>query len=407
MRLKRIKLAGFKSFVDPTSVEFPSVLVGIAGPNGSGKSNIVDGVRWVMGESSARHLRGGQMADVIFNGSSGRQPLGSAAVEMIFDNSEGRLGGEYANWSEIAIRRSVDREGISSYYLNGTRCRRRDITDVFLGTGLGPRSYAIMEQGTISRLVESKPEELREFLEEAAGVSRYKERRRETENRIHHTRENLERLDDVLEEVGKQLAHLRRQARAAERYKELKSEERRRRAELLALRMQALDAELGEREKEARDRNLSVEAEVARERAVERELISARAEHDAAVEAAGKIQQRYFELQTEVARLEEAITGARREHGLHQERLQALTEQLAENEQRAAVDVERAAALHAELERREPELRAAQERSHEAQAARDAGEAATEAAQQANLGHREALVEARHRLDIAQTESSA
>ena len=211
MRLKCIKLAGFKSFVDPTTVSFPSNLCAVVGPNGCGKSNIIDAVRWVMGESSAKHLRGESMTDVIFNGSGGRKPVGQATIELIFDNSDGSLGGEYASWSEISIKRKVTRDSQSNYYLNGNKCRRRDITDIFLGTGLGPRSYAIIEQGMISRLIEAKPEELRIYIEEAAGISKYKERRRETENRIRRTQENLERLTDLREELGRQLQHLERQ----------------------------------------------------------------------------------------------------------------------------------------------------------------------------------------------------
>jgi len=176
MRLKHIKLSGFKSFVDPTSVPFPANLTAVLGPNGCGKSNIIDAVRWVMGESSAKHLRGDSMTDVIFNGSTSRKPVGQASVELIFDNTEGRITGEYANYAEISIRRTVTRESVVTYYLNGTKCRRKDITDIFLGTGLGPRSYSIIEQGMISRLIESKPQELRTFLEEAAGISKYKER---------------------------------------------------------------------------------------------------------------------------------------------------------------------------------------------------------------------------------------
>ncbi|MCW8831189.1 MAG: AAA family ATPase, partial [Gammaproteobacteria bacterium] len=219
MRLSKIKLAGFKSFVDPTTINLPSNLTGIVGPNGCGKSNVIDAVRWVMGESSAKHLRGSSMEDVIFNGSSSRKPVGMASVELVFDNSEanGKVGGQFAQYDEISAKRAVARDGQSKYSLNGTRCRRRDIADLFLGTGLGPRSYAIIEQGMISRLIEAKPEELRVFLEEAAGISKYKERRRETENRIRHTRDNLDRLDDLREEIDKQLSHLQRQSRAAER----------------------------------------------------------------------------------------------------------------------------------------------------------------------------------------------
>jgi len=217
MRLTRIRIAGFKSFVDPTDLKMPGSLVGIVGPNGCGKSNTIDAVRWVMGESSAKHLRGESMDDVIFNGSSQRKPVGQASVELIFDNNEGRLGGEYADYAEISIRRDASRDGQSKYFLNNTRCRRRDIRDIFLGTGLGPRSYAIIEQGMVSRLIEAKPEDLRVYLEEAAGISKYKERRRETENRIGHTRDNLDRLNDLVEEVDKQLEKLKRQASTAER----------------------------------------------------------------------------------------------------------------------------------------------------------------------------------------------
>ena len=184
MRLKSIKLNGFKSFVDPTTIHFPSSLCAVVGPNGCGKSNVIDAVRWVMGESSAKNLRGEHMSDVIFNGSSARKPVGQASVELIFDNSDRKLAGEYANFTEVSIKRKVDREGLSTYSLNGTRCRRRDITDIFLGTGLGARSYSIIEQGMVTRLIESKPEELRVYIEEAAGISKYKERRKESENRI-------------------------------------------------------------------------------------------------------------------------------------------------------------------------------------------------------------------------------
>ncbi|MBT6126103.1 MAG: AAA family ATPase, partial [Halieaceae bacterium] len=222
MRLKSIKLAGFKSFVDPTTVNFPSNMAAVVGPNGCGKSNVIDAVRWVMGESSAKNLRGESMADVIFNGSVNRQPVGQASIELVFDNTDGRVGGEYASYAEISIKRLVSREGQSEYFLNGTKCRRRDITDIFLGTGLGPRSYAIIEQGMISRLIESKPEELRIFIEEAAGISKYKERRKETESRMRRTMENLERLTDLRDELERQLQHLQRQAQAAEKYSEHK-----------------------------------------------------------------------------------------------------------------------------------------------------------------------------------------
>ncbi|QYJ96320.1 chromosome segregation protein SMC [Shewanella alkalitolerans] len=232
MRLTQIKLAGFKSFVDVTKIPFNQPLTAIIGPNGCGKSNVIDAVRWVLGESSAKHLRGDSMADVIFNGSSARRPVSVASVELSFDNQQGRLGGQYASYQAIAVKRQVSRDGESSYFLNGQKCRRKDITDLFMGTGLGPRSYAIIEQGTISRLIESKPQELRVFIEEAAGISRYKERRRETENRIRHTRENLERLGDIRQELGRQIDKLAEQAEAARQYRALKQTERDQHAQL-------------------------------------------------------------------------------------------------------------------------------------------------------------------------------
>jgi chromosome segregation protein len=232
MRLKQIKLAGFKSFVDPTKIPFLNPLTAVIGPNGCGKSNIIDAVRWVLGESSAKHLRGDSMADVIFNGSTARRPISVATVELVFENQDGRLSGEYAAYQEISVKRQVSRDGDSNYFLNGQKCRRKDITNLFMGTGLGPRSYAIIEQGTITRLIESKPQDLRVFIEEAAGISRYKERRRETENRIRHTRENLDRLGDIRNELGRQLDKLAEQATAAKQYRELKLSERKLDAEL-------------------------------------------------------------------------------------------------------------------------------------------------------------------------------
>lgn len=226
MRLQSLKLAGFKSFVDPVTLRFPDALTAIVGPNGCGKSNVIDAIRWVMGESSARQLRGEAMSDVIFAGSSARKPVGQASVELVFENTFGKLGGAYSSYTELSIRRQVTRDGRSDYFLNGTRCRRRDITDIFLGTGLGSRSYAVIGQGMINRLVEAKPDELRVFLEEAAGVSRYQARRRETQDHLEHTRLNLSRLHDVAEELSAQMRSLKRQSQAAERYHALQHEQR-------------------------------------------------------------------------------------------------------------------------------------------------------------------------------------
>ena len=246
MRLKSIKLAGFKSFVDPTKVSLPGNLCAVVGPNGCGKSNIIDAVRWVMGESSAKNLRGESATDVIFNGSTTRQPVGQATVELVFDNQDRTLAGEFAGYNEVSIRRKVTREGQSTYFLNGQKCRRRDVTDLFLGTGLGPRSYSIIEQGMISRLIESRPEELRVYIEEAAGISRYKERRRETSNRISRSRENLARLQDIREELGRQLETLKQQATAAEQYTELKQNERQHKSQLATLQWRDLRQKLAD-----------------------------------------------------------------------------------------------------------------------------------------------------------------
>ena len=307
MRLKKIKLAGFKSFVDPTTIPLPSNMIGIVGPNGCGKSNTIDAVRWVLGESSAKNLRGASMSDVIFNGSTARKPVGQASVELVFENSEGKLGGEYAHYAEISVKRQVTRDGQSAYFLNGTKCRRRDITDIFLGTGLGPRSYAIIEQGTISRLIEAKPEELRVFIEEAAGISKYKERRRETENRIKHTRENLDRIDDLRDELGKRLTTLQRQAKTAEKYKALKEEERQFKAELLALKFQNLDVTVQERDKQIREQETTLESQIAALRSIEASIESQRENQIERNEKFNDVQGRFYALGSEIARLEQII----------------------------------------------------------------------------------------------------
>ncbi len=334
MRLSKIRLSGFKSFVDPTTIQFPTNLCGVVGPNGCGKSNIIDAVRWVMGESSARHLRGEALADVIFNGSSARKPVGQASIELVFDNSDGAVGGEYAAFNEISVRRQLSREGASAYFLNGTRCRRRDITDIFLGTGLGPRSYAIIEQGMISRLIEARPDELRVLMEEAAGISRYKERRRETENRIRHTRENIARLDDLREELDRHLGHLQRQARGAERFKKLKAEEHRLRVELAVIRWRehgeqaaVLDAEL------AQQGNRHDKA-LAEQRGAESGIERLREQLHSANDDFRQIQERYYAAGADIARLEQAIQHRRELH------------------QRQAAELERARQNHADIEAR-------------------------------------------------------
>jgi chromosome segregation protein len=307
MKLEKIKLSGFKSFVDPTTIPINGNLTAIVGPNGCGKSNIIDAVRWVMGESSAKHLRGGNMADVIFNGSSTRKPIGTASVELVFDNSEGKLGGEYASYSTVSIKRQVSRDGQSQFLLNGSKCRRKDITDIFLGTGLGARSYAIIEQGTISRIVEAKPDDLRLHIEEAAGISKYKERRQETESRMQNTRENLERLQDLRDEVEKQLKHLQRQAEKAEKYTELKKQERQFKLELLAMRWQSYQeaaAALESQMQEAANEHNRVFVEL---RELEGTLESKRGDHKNQQQNLNKAQGDYYSIVAEVGSLEQAI----------------------------------------------------------------------------------------------------
>lgn len=305
MRLTSIRLVGFKSFVDPVTVPFDGNMTAIVGPNGCGKSNIIDAVRWVMGESSAKTLRGESMADVIFNGSTGRKPISQASIELKFDNRDGSMGGLYAQYAEIVVRRLVTRDGQSNYFFNGQKCRRRDIADLFMGTGLGPRSYAIIGQGMISRLIEARPDDLRSTLEEAAGISKYKERRRETENRMRRTQENLERLDDIREELDKQLDRLKRQAEAAKRYQELKQQEYRLKGELALLRGRTLRTEQSHQESRVRELEIAVEKDVFGVRQCESRLEQAREQHDELAEVLDRHQQQFFETTTRIARLEQ------------------------------------------------------------------------------------------------------
>ncbi|MCY7293949.1 chromosome segregation protein SMC [Alteromonas sp. a30] len=306
MRLKKIRLAGFKSFVDPTNIPFPDDMTAIVGPNGCGKSNVIDAVRWVLGESSAKNLRGDAMTDVIFNGSSVRKPVSQCSVELVFDNSSGRIHGEYAGYNELSVKRVVTRDATSTYYLNGTKCRRRDVTDLFLGTGLGPRSYAIIEQGMISRLIESKPQELRVFIEEAAGISKYKERRRETENRIRHTRENLERLEDVRLELGQQLEKLQRQASAAKRYKELKAKERQYKAELAAIKWLKHSNIIADLETRIEQQESDIQGLIAQQRGDETNIIRYREEQADLKQQLDDIQKQNFNLATDITRIEQS-----------------------------------------------------------------------------------------------------
>src|SRR6476660_5507721 len=307
VRLNSIKLSGFKSFAEPTNFMLPGQLVGVVGPNGCGKSNIMDAVRWVLGESKASELRGESMQDVIFNGSSLRKPAGRSSVELVFDNSDHRAGGQWNQYGEIAVKRVLTRDGNSSYYINNQPVRRRDVQDVFLGTGLGPRAYAIIGQGTISRIIESKPEELRLFLEEAAGVSKYKERRRETENRLGDTRENLTRVDDILRELNANLDKLEKQAEVAARYNGLQSEVTLKQHQQWFLKRAEAEADQGRVKAEADKAVNSLESRVADLRHIENELETVRQAHYAAGDQVNQAQGQLYEASAEVGRLEAEI----------------------------------------------------------------------------------------------------
>ncbi|CAK0770258.1 hypothetical protein CCP3SC1AL1_40028 [Gammaproteobacteria bacterium] len=349
MQLRRIKLAGFKSFVDPTIFHLPSGLVGIVGPNGCGKSNFIDAVRWVMGESSAKHLRGESIADVIFNGSSARKAAEQASVELIFENSEGRVSGSHALDPEILVRRVVHRDGQSTYFLNNVRCRRKDITDVFLGTGFGPRSYSIIEQGMISRLVEAHPEDLRAFLEEAAGISKYRERRKETEPRLAETRENLSRLDDILRELKQQLTRLAKQSEAALRYQSLQSEEKTTRNQLLVLRWRTLDQQ---RQKESEKIEVQTQIwndQVAKLKQVEKEEFFAQEEAQAASEFFSKAQERFYSTGAGVSKIEQILQHAREEQKRQSAELNRIRASLTQAESQRATDQEETQKLSNDL----------------------------------------------------------
>jgi chromosome segregation protein len=368
LRLSKIKLSGFKSFVDATTIKFPSNLMGIVGPNGCGKSNIIDAIRWVLGEASAKTLRGDSMADVIFNGSANRKPVGIASIELTFDNSDGTITGAFAGYNEVAVRRVVSRDGTSQYYLNNTRCRRKDITHILLGTGVGSHGYSIIEQGMISRLVEAKPEELRAFLEEAAGISKYKERRRETEHRIHHTRENLERLKDLREEIDKQLAHLQRQAKDAERYKNLKAEQRKVNAELLALRLGAHRAEVAEHEHELRQKQVALEAAIAAQRSAETSIEKLRVDLADSNERFSVVQGSYYKVGAEIARLEQSLQHRKELIQRQSEDLHSTDQQVAEINAHIAsdqVEIEELERILSELGPSLEEAHAVQRRSQQ------------------------------------------
>jgi chromosome segregation protein len=381
MRLSAIKLAGFKSFVDPTVLHVHSNLTGVVGPNGCGKSNIIDAVRWVLGEMSTKQLRGAESEDVIFNGSRDRKPVGRASVEILFDNSEGRFGDRYRSFSEISIKRELSRDGNSSYFLNGARCRRRDIVDLFLGTGVAGRdNYAIIQQGTVSRFVEAKPDELRLILEEAAGISKYKERRRETETRIKHTRENLDRLNDLRSELVQRLETLKRQAANAEKFKEYKQQERKLKAELLALRWRALGAEAQQQEQAFGQAQGELHARQERLRAVEQAREAQRLAQQEAGHAVQNLQGEFYAAEAEVARVEQALRHAQELKASRARELASVEQQQAQLAQRIATEQAQRDGLTTELAELSQAAQAAETAEAEARERFSAADQALQAA---------------------------
>ena len=361
MRLKCIKLAGFKSFVDPTTVHFPSNLCAVVGPNGCGKSNIIDAVRWVMGESSAKNLRGEAMTDVIFNGSNSRKPIGQASIELVFDNNDGKIAGEYASYSEISVKRKVTRDGQNLYYLNGNKCRRRDITDIFLGTGLGPRSYAIIEQGMISRLIEARPEDLRIYVEEAAGISRYKERRRDTENRMRRTQENLERLTDIRDELERQISRLERQAQAAEKYKKYKASERELKATLQAVKFRDLQVQADLKQQGITALELEVEAAVTTQVHHDTNIEKQRVRHAELGDRFNEVQGRFYSVGADIARLEQTIQHIQEREKQLQRDLEQTVRDCAQAQEHLDADLHKSEGWTAESLEIEPEVELLQE----------------------------------------------
>ena len=367
MRLNSIKLSGFKSFAEPTNFVLPGQLVGVVGPNGCGKSNIMDAVRWVLGESKASELRGESMQDVIFNGTTTRKPASRSSVELVFDNSDHRAGGQWGQFVEIAVKRVLTRDGTSSYYINNQPVRRRDVQDVFLGTGLGPRAYAIIGQGTISRIIESKPEELRLFLEEAAGVSKYKERRRETANRLSDTRENLTRVEDILRELNANLERLEQQAEVALRYNQLLAESTLKQQQLWFLKRLDSESDQSRVKLDAEKAVNELESRVADVRHIEADLETIRQTHYAAGDHVNQAQGKLYEASSEVGRLEAEIRFVVDGRARVEQRLAQLKEQTAQWASRkddAAIEVENLAALAIEGKEKAELLSAQSEELH-------------------------------------------
>ncbi len=397
MRLRQIKLAGFKSFVDPTQIDVPGRLVGVVGPNGCGKSNVMDAVRWVLGETKAAELRGESMQDVIFNGAANRKPAGRASVELVFENNEGRIGGEWGRFSELSVKRVLTRDNASAYVINNQQVRRRDVHDLFLGTGLGPRAYAIIGQGMISRIVEARPEELRTFLEEAAGVTKYKERRRETETRLSDTRENLTRIGDVIRELDGQIERLQRQAEVAREYRGLTENHGRAQALMWLARQQQGVAEQARHARDIEQGESAIEAQMAELRAVELRLEQERQAHYGANDAANAAHAELARINSEIGRLEGEIRATLEARARLSAQIESLTQSQARRTEESVQLRQRGAELEAAAEASAARL----EQARLAQENHDAGLPACEAA---SVAAREALTAARARAASAAQE---
>ncbi len=395
MKLKKIAVSGFKSFVDLTNVSFNTQIAGVVGPNGCGKSNVIDAVRWVMGESSAKMLRGDSMEDVIFNGSSARKPVGRASVELVFDNSLGRIKSYYKDFSEIAVKRILGRDGRSDYRINDKRVRRKDVLDVFRGTGLGPRSYSIIEQGMVSRIVEAKPEELRAYVEEAAGISRYKDRRRETENRIRVTRENIERSEDIRSELLAQLRRLKRQAQTAERYKKLQQKRRDKTALLYRLRFDAYTAQIAKAQQKLEKTNRKLEQKQATQREIEAAIERKRSEQGEAQDKLSDIQAEFYRLGADISKIEQQIEHLKVTEEQDAQALSEVNDALAQMTAQIETDESMLSQYRQELVDLAPSLQADEVKLNEMQQAYEqARDAFSQWQQQANQQRQQAQAEA-------------
>ncbi len=381
MRLTSLRLAGFKSFAEPVTLPFPGRISGIVGPNGCGKSNVIDAVRWVLGESKASELRGESMQDVIFNGSGQRKPASRCSVEMVFDNSDHRIGGQWGQFTELAIKRVLTRDGTSSYFINNQAVRRRDVHDIFLGTGLGPRSYAIIGQGTITRILESRPEDLRMMLEEAAGVSKYKERRRETENRLQDTRENLTRVQDILRELGSNLGRLEQQAEVATRYQALQASATLVQQQLWLLRQEEAQAKRRQITLAGGEAMNALEARIAEQRGIEAEIETLRQAQFASSDTLNRAQAAFYAAQSRVSQLEAEIRFVLEARQRAQATLQTIDAQTQEWQQRHDAAVAQAADTAERLADAEVQAEVAHARAQEQSESLPALEAALGEAQ--------------------------